>query len=132
MARKRKQIQHHPIVGQFAERLRTIRRKLGLSQFDLSMKTGMALTYCGKLERGECAAGIDTAARLAETLGVSVATLVGGRVQSEPDVDTVSKLLRQAVDQLLKRDNGEQVRALAVIVAGLNKGSAGTRRAKVI
>jgi hypothetical protein len=53
-------------------------------------------------------------------------------VQREPDPDTVSKLLRQAVEQLLKRDNGEQARALAVVVAGLNKGSAGVRKAKAI
>lgn len=121
MPRKKKRIDHHPIVGEFAQRLRAARRRLGLSQYDLAIKSGMALTYCGKLERAECAAGIDTVARLAEVLGVSAASLVGGRIQPEPDPETVSDLLRQSVDQLLKRNHRELNQALAVVVSTLGK-----------
>lgn len=121
MPRKKKRIDHHPIVGEFAQRLRAARRRLGLSQYDLAIKSGMALTYCGKLERAECAAGIDTVARLAEVLGVSAASLVGGRIQPEPDPETVGNLLTENTAKLLRKPDKEIIGSLAVLTSALTK-----------
>ena len=123
MPGKKKRIQHHEIVGEFAQCLRAARKRLGLSQYDLALKAGMALTYIGKLERAESAAGIDTVARLSEAMGVSVASLVGGRGKREPDMEVVAKLLRQGVEKILKKNSPELAQALTVVVGALGKGN---------
>ncbi len=129
MTGKKRHTAHHPIVGQFAAELRAARRRLGLSQYDLALKAKIAITYVGKLERGEAAPGLDMVARLAEALGVDVPTLVGaGGKRSVTKPDVAAGQLREQVERLIRRDAGEVVQALAVIVSAAEKGVRRERR----
>lgn len=121
MARRRKQIQHHPVVREVARRLRAARLRAGLSQYALASKAEMSISYVCKLENAKLAPGIDAIARLAKVLGVSIASLVANPVEQESDDEAVSKLLQQGVERLRQRDNGELTRALAVLVGALGR-----------
>jgi transcriptional regulator with XRE-family HTH domain len=56
----------------FSVRLRTLRREAGLTQRALAEAAGLSPNYVARLERGELAPSLDTAARLAGALGVEV------------------------------------------------------------
>ena len=114
MARK-KTIQHDPIVLQFAERLRQRRRKLGLSQQELAFRAHVNVGYLGKLERGEAAPGLDMVGRLANTLGVAPAKLIG-EGDAAPVLATLKVQVRKKVDQLLSRDDVPALQSLAVLL----------------
>ncbi len=60
----------------FAQRLRQIRNKQGLSQEDLARKCGLHRTYVGSVERGERNISIDNMERLATALRVSLLELL--------------------------------------------------------
>jgi len=58
--------------------LRRHRKRVGLSQEELSFQAGLHRTAVGQIERGERIARVDTLIKLAAGLGVSVAELVEG------------------------------------------------------
>jgi transcriptional regulator with XRE-family HTH domain len=60
----------------FAKTLRAAREGQGLSQEALAGAAGLHRTYVGSVERGERNISIDNIERLAEALGVSVASLL--------------------------------------------------------
>lgn len=57
------------------EVVRNLRLELGLSQQQLSDRCGLARPYIGIIERGEKAMTIETAARIAEGLGVKLSVI---------------------------------------------------------
>jgi transcriptional regulator with XRE-family HTH domain len=81
---KRIRKQHGSVVNDFANRLRELRRKRGLSQMKLGVKAGVNLSYLNKLERGEATPGLDLIARLAQALGVATADLVSVPGKTDP------------------------------------------------
>ena len=59
----------------FAEVLRQLRERAGLSQETLAAKSGLDRTYISLLERGQRQPTLKTLARLAEALNTSLAAL---------------------------------------------------------
>lgn len=58
------------------QRIRELRSDHGWSQERLADECGLDRSYMGGIERGERNVGIDNICRIAETLGVSPATLI--------------------------------------------------------
>ena len=54
----------------FGERLRQLRKNLGLSQEALAHKAGLDRSYVGQVERGECNISLVNICTLADALGV--------------------------------------------------------------
>lgn len=59
-----------------ARNIRLRRESLGLSQEDLADRSGIHRTYIGSIERGERNVTVNTVARLAAALGISVIDLL--------------------------------------------------------
>lgn len=61
---------------QFGEKVRVMRKKLGLSQEELGFKANIHRTYIGAVERGEQNISLDNIGRLAKYLGINVKDLL--------------------------------------------------------
>ena len=61
----------------FGEKIATLRKKKGLSQDELAKKVGIISITIGRYERDEIKPAVDTAAKIAEELEVSLDYLVG-------------------------------------------------------
>lgn len=59
----------------FGNRVRELRKKLGLSQEELGFKSNIHRTYVGAVERGEQNVSLDNIGRLAKHLKVSLSEL---------------------------------------------------------
>lgn len=97
MAKRRVPIEHEPIVGVFAARLREVRLSRGLTQADLANRAVVTPTYIAKLEGAKVAPGIDLVARLAKALGTSIADLL-----PEEGMQDSLPLLKEQVGKLSK------------------------------
>ena len=83
-AKRKVQIDHEPIVGVFAARLREVRLSRGLTQADLANRAFVTPTYIAKLEGARVAPGIDLVARLAKALGTTISDLLPEADPSDP------------------------------------------------
>lgn len=72
------------VVIEFSQRLRDLRHERGLSQDDLSRRTGIHTTAIGRLENGRREPRLTTILRLADGLGVAPGTLLEGVTRSAP------------------------------------------------
>ena len=61
----------------FGERVGMLRKQLKLSQEELAKKIGTSAPIIGRYERNEIKPSIEVAAKIADTLGVSVDYLIG-------------------------------------------------------
>ena len=86
MAKAKRQvpIEHEPIVGVFAARLREVRLSRGLTQADLANRAVVTPTYIAKLEGATVAPGIDLVARLSKALGTSISDLLPEEAVPDP------------------------------------------------
>lgn len=57
---------------QFGERVKELRKKAGLSQEELSFRSGIHRTYIGSVERGEQNVSVDNIYKIAKALNVSL------------------------------------------------------------
>jgi transcriptional regulator with XRE-family HTH domain len=86
----------------FAQRLRAIRRQVGVSRYRLAQAAGLSKQAVYRLENGECDPTWDTVQRLSEVLGVSterfktgviiIARLAEQQVNPEASGDPVQRL----------------------------------------
>jgi transcriptional regulator with XRE-family HTH domain len=60
----------------FGQRVRELRRELGISQEELAERSGLHRTYVGGIERGERNVSLVNLVRLARGLGMSASTLL--------------------------------------------------------
>lgn len=60
----------------FAQNLRRLRTRQGISQEELAYRSGLHRTYVGSVERGERNISIDNMERLATALSVDLASLL--------------------------------------------------------
>ncbi len=74
-----------PLAQQFGNVIRRLRLDKGLSQEEFADLCGLHRTYIGSIERGEKIVTIDTAAKLAQALGLPLSQLF---VQLEADTKT--------------------------------------------
>ena len=61
------------IRAAFGQRVRELRKELGISQEELADRAGLHYTYVGGIERGERNLGVVNVERVALALGVSLA-----------------------------------------------------------
>ena len=78
MARPRKNdnIDLNTYSGRFAERLRTLREKAGLSVEELAEKTGVSIATLYSWENASRSPVNDDMLKVAETLGISIRSLL--------------------------------------------------------
>ena len=60
----------------FGDRIRMLRRRLGVSQDEFALRSGLHRTYIGAVERGECNISLINMLRIAATLEVPPAELL--------------------------------------------------------
>lgn len=68
----------NPTLIRFGHRVRTLRKRQGLSQEDLAEKSGLHRTYIGGIERGERNPALLNLLKLAAALEVEVGELLNG------------------------------------------------------
>jgi len=74
--RPRKEVDTSTYSGRFAERLRQLRDKAGLTTRELSEQTGIPLSTIQSWDGGQKSPSIDNFPALAEALGVTVRNLI--------------------------------------------------------
>ena len=116
MAKRKVQIEHEPIVGVFAARLREVRLSRGLTQADLANRAVVTPTYIAKLEGARVAPGIDLVARLAKALGTSISDLL-----PEEGVPDSLPLLREQVGKLIETMKAADKDTLLMLVPLLSR-----------
>jgi transcriptional regulator with XRE-family HTH domain len=67
----------NPTLVALGEAIRRVRKDRGLSQEQLALTAEVDLSYLGRVERGDNAAALLTLKRIADALGVTMATLMG-------------------------------------------------------
>lgn len=94
----------------FGASVKVWRRKLGLSQEQLAGRAGLHRTYISDIERGARNVSLESIEKLAEALGVPLATLFAGVGESTPTPDPVRHLSSdEMVDILLVEDDAHDV-----------------------
>ena len=104
---------------EFGCRVRELREQLALSQDRLAVNADMHKNYLGAIERGHYNVSLRTARKLADALGVPLATLV----EAEPAARRLSEAdrLRQSILKLLQRQNASKLRTILNVVKELTK-----------
>lgn len=85
----------------FGERLALVRKKKKISQDELAKAIGVHAPVIGRYERDEVKPSIEVAAKIAQSLGVSLDYLTGNS-DLELDVDVIKKI--QEIQQLPEKD----------------------------
>ncbi len=67
------------LLSKFAENVRRIRKKEGLSQQELAKSVGISVSYVSMLERAQRSPPLDTVEKAARALKVTPVQLLGGR-----------------------------------------------------
>lgn len=67
------------LLSKFAGNVRRLRAKKKLSQKSLADRVGISVSYVSMLERGQRSPPLETVEKMARALGVSPASLLGGR-----------------------------------------------------
>ena len=96
----------------FGERIRKRRNQAGLTQEQLAEKAGMHPTYIGQLERGEKNATLESAAKIAIGLGITMSGLFEHLDAGEDRTHSIASECYALVDSL---DAAEQGRMLGII-----------------
>lgn len=86
----------------FGNRLSTVRKDRKVSQGDLAAKAGIHINVIGRYERGEAVPSIEIAAKIAESLKVSLDYLVLGKSDLNIDQALLEKVL--SIQQLPHED----------------------------
>ncbi|HZY02780.1 MAG TPA: helix-turn-helix transcriptional regulator [Anaeromyxobacteraceae bacterium] len=67
------------LLTKFAGNVRRLRAKKKLSQKALADRVGISVSYVSMLERGQRSPPLETVEKMARALGVSPASLLGGK-----------------------------------------------------
>jgi transcriptional regulator with XRE-family HTH domain len=100
-----------------ATQIRHYRRSRGWTQSQLAERCSLSLDMLGRLERGTASPSLDTVARLAESLGIQAATLLGGRPLFDRKRDNRSDRLSDIFALLIAEPGHELDRVYDVIKA---------------
>ena len=71
-------MQKRDVLVSFGQRVRDLRSKAGLSQEAFALRCGLDRTYIGGIERGERNVSLRNIEVIAQTLGVSLRSLMEG------------------------------------------------------
>lgn len=67
------------LLSKFAANVRKLRARKKLSQKALADRVGISVSYVSMLERGQRSPPLETVEKMARALGVSPASLLGGK-----------------------------------------------------
>ncbi len=67
------------LLTKFADNVRRLRARKKLSQKALADRVGISVSYVSMLERGQRSPPLETIEKMARALGVSPASLLGGK-----------------------------------------------------
>jgi transcriptional regulator with XRE-family HTH domain len=73
-----------PRVDLYADGLRQLRERSGLTQLDLAVRAGLTPATISRLENGHQSPTLVTAEALSEALGIHLAELLGAVVSARP------------------------------------------------
>lgn len=79
---------------EFSERLKNLRKKVGLTQVDIAGKLGISQQAYASWERGVKKPTQDNLVKIAQTLNVSVDYLVGNSEGKTDELDNIELLFR--------------------------------------
>ncbi len=106
----------HTVAASVGERIAQLRKRQGLSQASLSAAASISREAIGKYERGIASPSVDTAARIAAALEVSLDSLVGGQ---STDADDLAPEILERARELDALPDDERKPVLAVLDAYL-------------
>jgi two-component system response regulator len=89
--------------------IRAYRQRLGISQETLAERAELHRTYVTDVERGSRNISLESISRLAQALGLSIASLFPTPRPSRADRANSAALLQDAVDILLVEDNPKDI-----------------------
>lgn len=98
---------------ELGEHITKLRKKLKLSQNELGKKVGTSGDIIGRYERGEVKPSIEVAAKIADTLGVSLDFLIG-KTEVEVDGDILKRVLE--VQQMDEADRAHILYTLDALI----------------
>lgn len=82
---------------QLAQRMRAIRRKMGLSQIEFESLCGMQEGYLSRLERGVRSPSFETLCKIADGAGLTLSQLLAeDEPQAAQEDETIRKILAYA------------------------------------
>ena len=90
--------------GDFGYRIRTLRKRHGLTQDQLAAQLGISTDHLGKIELGKRGTSIDLLVQLAECLNVSVDFLLNGAAHRSEKVQVLIAQIRLLLDELDNQD----------------------------
>lgn len=88
----------------FGYRIRTLRKRHGLTQDQLAAQFGISTNHLGKLEFGKRGVSLDLLVQLAECLNVSVDFLLNGAAHRSEKVQVLIAQIRLLLDELDNQD----------------------------
>lgn len=75
------------LASRFGELVRRLRQERGYSQEEFSFRVGLHQTYVSSIERGERNVTIQTAQRIARSLGTTLEVMFGELERDSEDTD---------------------------------------------
>jgi transcriptional regulator with XRE-family HTH domain len=121
MAKRKKTIRHDEIVALFGQRLRERRLERGMSQAELAHQAEVTTNYVSRLEGGGAAPGIDLVARLATSLGVTVADLVPMPAPPKKELSVLREQAQRLFDLLLQTEDRAVLSILTQLLSRLSE-----------
>ena len=88
----------------FGYRIRTLRKRHGLTQDQLAAQLGISTDHLGKIELGKRGVSLDLLVQLAESLNVSVDYLLNGTAHRSEKVQVLIAQIRLLLDELDNQD----------------------------
>jgi transcriptional regulator with XRE-family HTH domain len=124
MPQPKKKIRHDEIVARFGQKLRELRLSRGMSQNELAFQAEVTTNYISRLEGGGAAPGIDLVARLAGSLGVSMADMLPMMPHLD-DMAVTRKQAKKLFDDLMQSDDRAVLLVLTQVLARLVEANSG-------
>jgi transcriptional regulator with XRE-family HTH domain len=120
MAKKRRKtkIARPEVIRQFAERLREVRRSVGLTQRELAEAAHLSEGYVARLEAGDTSPGLDLLARLAAALNVPLTDLLPAATPAAP-LDALRQQARTLCEELTSTADRATLLMLTTLLARL-------------
>lgn len=116
--KRRTKIVRPEVVRQFAERLREIRRSVGLTQRQLADAAHLSEGYVARLEAGDTSPGLDLMSRLAAALNVPLTDLLPATTPAAP-LDALRQQARTLCEEVASIADRPTLLMLTTLLARL-------------
>lgn len=82
---------------EFGERILQLRKQMGLSQLEVSLRCDVQISYIGSIELGKKNPTLSTLTKLANGLGLTLSELLA---ESEPKINQNDEIINKAISYL--------------------------------